>query len=121
MRTVFDKLQFRTLLERVLKVAAAAGEAVNGLAVESLTTTDDASVPAVVPPVRTWSTRNSRSGSSRPAPRVDPLALQLEFGPDGLSGFGLATADDTAYVPVGARHAGPRRSAKWLAAAPRST
>ena len=99
-RTVFDKLQFRTLLERVLKVAAAAGEAVNGLAVDSLTTTDDASVPAVVPPVRTlvddelaeWIEQASAEGTN-------PLALQLEFGPDGLSGFGLASADDTAYVP----------------------
>ena len=99
-RTVFDKLQFRTLLERVLKVAAAAGEAVNGLAVDSLTTTDDASVPAVVPPVRTlvddelaeWIEQASAEGTN-------PLALQPEFGPNGLSGFGLASADDTAYVP----------------------
>jgi DNA polymerase I len=98
-RTVFDKLQFRTLLERVLKVAAAAGDTVNGLAVESLTTTDDASVPAVVPPVRTlddeelalWIEQASAEGTN-------PLAVQLEFGPDGLSGFGLAASDDTAYV-----------------------
>jgi DNA polymerase I len=115
-RSVFDKLQFRTLLERVLKVAAAAGDAVTGLAVESLTTTDDASVPAVVPVVRTlvdeelarWIDRASSEGTT-------PLALQLEFGPDGLSGFGLASADDTAYVPWAPGRPDSRAFEEWLA------
>ena len=99
-RSVFDKLQFRTLLERVLKVAAAAGDAVTGLAVESLTTTDDASVAAVVPPVRSLTTDELDQWIDQAsAEGTNPLALQLEFGPDGLSGFGLAGADDTAYVP----------------------
>jgi DNA polymerase I len=99
-RDVFDRLQFRTLLERVLKIAAAAGDTVNGLAVSALTTTDDASTPAVVPGVRTlvdeelahWIEKASAAGTV-------PLAMQLEFGVNGLSGFGLACAEDTVYVP----------------------
>ncbi|MEO7005948.1 MAG: DNA polymerase I [Terrimesophilobacter sp.] len=99
-RSVFDKLQFRTLLERVLKVAAAAGDALTGLAVESLTTTDGTSVAAVVPPVRTLEAQDVEQWIDRAsAEGTNPLALQLEFGPDGLSGFGLACADDTAYMP----------------------
>ena len=94
-REVFDKLQFRTLLDRVLKIAAQAGDEVSiGVA-----GADSGSVSGA-PGVRTlvdeelgfWITQASDNGTR-------PLGLQLDFGPEGIAGFGLASKADSAYVP----------------------
>jgi DNA polymerase-1 len=95
-RQVFDRLQFRTLLDRVLKVAAAAGENV------SIASSGEGSAAAVslVPGIRTlvdeelghWIDTVTAKGTR-------PLGLHLETGPDGLTGFGLASSDDSAHVP----------------------
>ncbi|MBF0673042.1 MAG: DNA polymerase I [Salinibacterium sp.] len=96
-REVFDRLQFRTLLERVLKIAAAEGST------EALTepaSVDDASAAQLAPVVRTmvdeelaqWLSRHSGSDAT-------PLGLQIESGPGGITGFGIAAKDDSVYVP----------------------
>jgi DNA polymerase-1 len=105
-RDVFDKLQFRTLLDRVLKIAAAAGDDVSTAISEidpsapSTAGEGSASSASEIPGVRTlvdeelghWIDQESDSG-------VTPLGLQLDFGPDGIVGFGLASDKDSAYVP----------------------
>ncbi|MCU1414141.1 MAG: polymerase [Microbacteriaceae bacterium] len=111
-REVFDRLQFRTLLERVLKLAAAAGDPV------SMGSEGEGSAQPVstIPTVRTmideelghWLEKQSAGGTK-------PLGLQLEFGPDGLSGFGIASADDSAYVPWAADRVDYTFLADWLA------
>jgi DNA polymerase-1 len=111
-REVFDRLQFRTLLERVLKLAAAAGDPV------SMGSEGEGSAQPVstIPTVRTmideelghWLENQSAGGTK-------PLGLQLEFGPDGLSGFGIASADDSAYVPWAADRLDYTFLADWLA------
>ena len=109
-RQVFDRLQFKTLLERVLKIAAAEGQAVGQ---------DEGPAPTEpgdeVPPVRTmvdeelshWLERATSGGT-------EPLGLQLEFGPSGLSGFGLAAEDDTVYVPWAAGRPDYAALESWL-------
>ena len=112
-KAVFDRLQFKTLLERVMKIAAAEG------------TTDAVSAPApieevptiaAVPVIRTmvdeelgqWITRASKDGTT-------PLGLQVERGHDGVTGFGLATLDDSAYVPWASGRSDYEALEKWLA------
>ena len=99
-RQIFDKLQFRTLLDRVLKVAAAAGDQISTLPVQTLTTTDDGSVPAVVPGVRTMVDEDLAKWIGIASDRgMVPLGVRIEFGQDGITGFGLASGEDSVYVP----------------------
>ncbi len=111
-REVFDKLQFRTLLERVLKIAAAAGDDVStGVAGEG-----SAEPVLAIPPVRTmvdeelghWLRTASAQGTK-------PLGLHLELGVDGLTGFGIASATETAYVPWAAGRLDYVALGEWLA------
>ena len=95
-REVFDKLQFRTLLDRVLKLAAAAGDDVS----TAMAGEGSAQPVSQLPVVRTlvdeelgfWLSNASDHGTT-------PLGLQLEVGIDGLTGFGIASEDDSVYVP----------------------
>jgi DNA polymerase I len=105
-RAVFDRLQFRTLLERVLKLhAAETGEQVDGAA---------AGTPR--PPVRRmvdeeldkWLDVTSKQGTV-------PLGVVVEQGPDGVAGFGVASATDSAYVPWAAGRQDYDGFAAWLA------
>jgi DNA polymerase-1 len=93
-REVFDKLQFRTLLERVLKIAAADG------AVDEVFTPDEPAAGSLVPIVRTlvdeelgkWLTTVSANGTA-------PLGLRVEIVGGEVHGVGIASATDSAYVP----------------------
>lgn len=98
-RDVFDRLQFRTLLERVLKIAAAEGST------DALTepaSVDDENPAQLAPVVRTlvdeelalWLDRHAGAGKG-----AAPLGLQVESGTAGISGFGIAAHDDSVYVP----------------------
>ena len=95
-RAVFDKLQFRTLLDRVLKLAAAAGDDVS----TAMAGEGSAQPVSQIPVVRTlvdeelgfWLSKASGHGTK-------PLGLQLEVGIDGLTGFGIASETDSVYVP----------------------
>jgi DNA polymerase-1 len=111
-REVFDKLQFRTLLDRVLKIAAAAGDPV------SLESTGEGSAApgSEIPGVRTmideelghWIATVTAKGTRA-------LGLHLDVGPEGIIGFGLATVDDSAYVPWAAGRPDYDALAAWLA------
>jgi len=97
-REVFDKLQFRTLLERVLKIAQAEG----GSDGETPSTGTPIAVVEEnpVPVVRTlvdeelakWLDTVSASGTK-------PLGVRLEHVGAELTGIGLSTLDESAYVP----------------------
>ncbi|MFZ2963373.1 MAG: DNA polymerase I [Rhodoglobus sp.] len=91
-RDVFDRLQFKTLLERVLKIAAA----------EQGEDAVAATAPAAsgIPVIRTmideelakWIATQSSDG-------VNALGLRVESANGRVAGFGLGAADETAYVP----------------------
>ncbi len=93
-RQVFDRLQFRALLERVLKIAATE----NGGALEQGTAEEAPGL--AIPPVRTlvdeelakWIATASKDGTR-------PLGLRVEFVGGRVTGFGLAAQDDTVHVP----------------------
>ncbi|MDI2098100.1 DNA polymerase I [Ruicaihuangia caeni] len=114
-RAVFDRLQFRTLLERVLKLASEEGVTD---AVAPIAPVDDAPGIPPTPVVRTmvdeelalWLDRASAGGTT-------PLGLQLEFGPSGLAGFGIATQDDSVYVPWAPGRPDYAALERWLASA----
>ncbi|TXN32044.1 DNA polymerase I [Lacisediminihabitans profunda] len=95
-RSVFDRLQFRTLLERVLKIAAAAGDTLSTDATQAIASDSDFGIPVVRTLVDEelghWLDKVSGAGTV-------PLGLQLEYGPEGLAGLGIASIDDSAYVP----------------------
>lgn len=94
-RDIFARLQFKTLLERLLKTAAEDGM-LDGSSVSAQTEDSGA---ARAPTVRTlvdeelahWLSKASADGAA--------VAVQLEIGPAGITGFGLASAVDTVYVP----------------------
>jgi DNA polymerase-1 len=109
-REIFNRLQFRTLLERILKVAEAEG------------TLDGSGAPATVssaelghPPVRAlidqeladWLTNASADGAA--------VGVQVEIGHAGVSGFGLASQTDTVYVPWTPARTSPSAIEEWLA------
>ena len=92
-RDVFDRLQFRTLQERVLKIAAQDG--VDDVTQELL---DDAGNGE--PPVRTmvdeelakWLDTQSRQGTA-------PLGLRVEVSSGEVTGLGIASETESAFVP----------------------
>jgi DNA polymerase I len=109
-REVFDKLQFKTLLDRVLKIA---GEANADGMVEQVET----SAPAnVIPVIRTmvdeelakWIATVSKSGTL-------PLGLQVESMDGAVTGFGLASLDESAFVPWAPGRPDYRALESWLA------
>jgi DNA polymerase I len=93
-REVFDRLQFRTLQERVLKIAAQDGAADD----PTEAFLDDAGTGA--PPVRTmvdeelakWLDTQSKQGTA-------PLALRVEFTSGTVTGLGIASESESAFVP----------------------
>ena len=111
-REVFDKLQFRTLLERVLKIAAAAGELVSVEASGEGSGRPGSEIPGVRTMIDEelahWIGTASEKGSR-------PLGMHLELGPEGITGFGLASIDDTAYVPWAPGRPDYVALAAWLA------
>ncbi len=110
-RRVFDRLQFRTLLERVLKLA---GE--NGSAAAADEAIDAVETVAVAPPVRTmvdeelakWIATASADGERALGMRVVTAAGQV-------TGFGLATANDSAFVPWAPGRQDYDAFERWLA------
>ena len=94
-REVFDKLQFRTLLERVIKIAREEGGIDDDITTPSAVVEDNP-----MPVVRTmvdeelakWLETVSAGGTK-------PLGLRAEFVGGELTGFGLSSLDESAYVP----------------------
>ncbi|MGO4534284.1 DNA polymerase I [Leifsonia sp. 2MCAF36] len=110
-RDIFARLQFKTLLDRLMKTAAEEGM-LDGVA--SATEIGDAGAVSA-PPVRTmvdeelenWLTKASADGAA--------IAVQLETGPAGITGFGLAIGDDSVYVPWTAGRKDYEALETWLA------
>jgi len=107
-REVFDKLQFKTLLERVLKIAAAEG---------STDSPADAGAPQNdVPVIRTmideelgkWIATVSSQGTA-------PLGLRIEAQNGIVTGFGLASSTESAYVPWASDRPDYVALEQWLA------
>jgi len=106
-REVFDKLQFKTLLERVLKIAAAEGGAESP---------DDAPTTISVPVIHTmvdeelgkWIATNSGNG-------INALGLRVVSLDGEVTGFGLAAADETVYVPWAPGRPDYTALEQWLA------
>jgi DNA polymerase-1 len=111
-RAVFDKLQFRTLLERVLKIAAAAGDTLSTDAAKAIASDAAFGIPVVRTLVDEelghWLDAVSGKGTV-------PLGVQLEFGQNGLAGFGIASIDDSAYVPWAPGRPDYAALERWLA------
>ena len=89
-RAVFDRLQFRTLLDRVLKLEGA----------DAVVAEAEAPALAEIPVVRTmvdeelakWLTTQSKSGT-------EPLGLRIATLGGVVEGFGIASLTETAWVP----------------------
>ena len=108
-REVFDKLQFKTLLDRVMKLAGAgAGPAAAGeVAAPSAATVAE-------PPVRKLVDEELAKWLMDAASDGNPLGLIVETANGSLAGFGIATQTDSAYVPWGAHRPDYAAVEKWL-------
>ena len=93
-RAVFERLQFRSLLDRVFKLEGTPGE--TGI-------TEKSAAPlAAIPPVRTmvdeelakWLATASANGTQ-------PLGLRVVTLDGRIDGFGIASLTDSAWVPWG--------------------
>ncbi|MGX5680427.1 DNA polymerase I [Schumannella luteola] len=108
-REVFDKLQFKTLLERVLKIAAAErGDAPAAVA--------DTPTGREIPVIHTmvdeelaqWLRVQSADGTK-------PLGLRVATLGGEITGFGLASLSETAFVPWAAGRPDYAALEAWLA------
>ncbi|HEY5224072.1 MAG TPA: DNA polymerase I [Microbacteriaceae bacterium] len=112
-RDVFDRLQFKTLLDRVLKIAETDG---SGSDTDTGATGGAGTTDAAAPVVRTlvdeelahWLTKVSGSGTV-------PLGVQVERALDGITGIGLATATESAFVPWESGRPDYAALEEWLA------
>ncbi|MDQ1607457.1 MAG: polymerase [Microbacteriaceae bacterium] len=111
LRDIFGRLQFKTLLDRVLKIAEAEGR-LDGTGVTEQSTETGA---LVTPAVRTMIDEELGFWLSKASADGQPVGVQVEYGPAGVSGFGLATNDDSAYVPWAPDRPDYRALEKWLA------
>lgn len=98
-REVFGRLQFRTLLERLIKVSAATG-GLGGVALDAA----DSPASLQVPPVRTCVDEELEHWLTSVCAKGDPLGVQVEYdsglsGATTITGVGLATLTETVYVP----------------------
>jgi DNA polymerase-1 len=110
-REVFDKLQFRTLLDRLLKIAASEG------AEDVVDVAEPTPEPGdTVPVVRTmvdeelgrWLDTASVHGTV-------PLGLRVETTGGLVTGLGIASATDSAFVPWATGRPDYTALEKWLA------
>jgi len=107
-RAVFDKLQFRTLLDRVLKIADAEG----GGAPTAAHMPEKSGIPAVRTLVdeelARWISVESAHGTA-------PLGLRVETMGGHLTGIGLASARESAWVPWASGRPDYAALEAWLA------
>ena len=92
-RDIFGRLQFKTLLERLLKTAEAEGQ------LEGSVADGVSSAATAIPPVRTMIDEELALWLARASADGKPVGVQVERGHLGITGFGLATPDDSVYVP----------------------
>ena len=109
-REVFDKLQFKTLLERVVKIARE----------ESGEPADSTDAPAVdstiVPPVRTMVDEElAKWLDTQSAKRSAPLGLRVETVDGRVTALGISSSSESAYVPWAADRPDYVALEAWLA------
>jgi DNA polymerase-1 len=93
-KEVFDKLQFRTLLERVLKIAAAEGGDPDELPTDAVLTGTE------TPPVRTMVDEElAKWLDTTSVHRTKALGLRVEVAAGEVTGIGIASETDSAFVP----------------------
>ena len=117
-REVFDKLQFRTLLERVLKLAAAERGSTTGDS-SDIGSSSDQPVSATgngAPVVRTIVDEELAKWLSK-ASAVGQIALGVRVvSVDGIvTGLGLSSASESAFVPWAPNRPDYRALEEWLA------
>jgi DNA polymerase-1 len=110
-RDIFARLQFKTLLDRLMKSAAEEGM-LDGAAGD-LEHGDAGAVSA--PVVRTLVDEELANWLAKASADGQAVAVQLETGPAGITGFGLAAADDTVYVPWAAGRRDYVALEEWMA------
>jgi len=110
-RDIFARLQFKTLLDRLLKTSAEEGmlDGASGFS-EGVETG-----AVTIPPVRTMVDEELGNWLAKASADGKAIGVQLELGPAGISGFGLASDDDTVYVPWAAGRMDYRALEEWLA------
>ncbi len=107
-REVFERLQFRTLLDRVIKL--------EGTADDLVVVADDRVPAAAVPPVRTlideelekWLDAASKQGTA-------PLGLRVVTLNGQVEGFGIASLTESAWVPWAPGRPDYAALERWLA------
>jgi DNA polymerase-1 len=107
-REVFERLQFRTLLDRVIKL--------EGTADDLIAVADDKLPAATVPAVRTlvdeelekWLSSVSSNGAS-------PLGLRIVTLNGQIEGFGIASLTESAWVPWAPGRPDYAALERWLA------
>ncbi|MDJ0335152.1 DNA polymerase I [Salinibacterium sp. G-O1] len=109
-REVFDKLQFKTLLDRVLKLAGS--DNADGTAAEPVPSPPSNSIPVIHTMVDEelgkWIATVSHGGTL-------PLGLMVESINGTVTGFGLAAKTETAFVPWAAGRPDYVALESWLA------
>ncbi|MFF2051960.1 DNA polymerase I [Leifsonia sp. NPDC058194] len=112
-RDIFARLQFKTLLDRLMKTAAE-----EGLLDGTGSVADAGDAGAVeAPVVRTLVDEELAHWLAKASADDNAIAVQVELGPAGITGFGLAAADDTVYVPWAAGRKDYQALEEWLASA----
>jgi DNA polymerase-1 len=111
-RDIFARLQFKTLLDRLMKAAAEDGT-LAGAGGAAPSEGDAGAVSA--PVVRTLVDEELANWLAKASADDAAIAVQLETGPAGITGFGLAAADDTVYVPWVAGRPDYTALEEWLA------
>jgi len=115
-RAVFDKLQFKTLLERVLKLAGTDGTQAPAADADGLPTAEV--VESGAPPVRTmvdeelakWLGAQSQTGTA-------PLGLRVETVDGRVTALGISSLTESAFVPWEADRPDYAALESWLASA----
>jgi DNA polymerase-1 len=108
-REVFDRLQFRTLQERVLKIAAQDGG--DGDVIDDLLSDTGNGAPAVRTMVdeelAKWLDTQSKKGTA-------PLGLRVEVTAGSVTGLGIASETESAFVPWAAGRQDYVALEEWL-------
>jgi DNA polymerase-1 len=113
-REIFGRLQFKTLLDRIFTVVETDGSGAPGVAGGDAGEESAADAPAVRTLVDEelgrWLDTVSTGGTT-------PVAVQLETGVNGITGIGLSTLTESAFVPWEADRPDYRALEDWLASA----
>ncbi|GAA1695420.1 DNA polymerase I [Microcella alkalica] len=107
-KRVFERLQFRALTERVLKIAAAEGADMSGEGAAR-------SAAADAPAVRTLVDEELAAWLRAAVATGDPIALVVDAPLGSLDGFGLAAGADTVHVNWAAGRPDYTALEAWLA------